>query len=146
MKFTLNLKQIFPFAQNPVSCELEGDKILCNNVCLPKEIDPDASYNPHNVRAFVIGHEFGAICMVWADSEQEALDNAVDLNQLDMLMSEEQNHEDESLTALGNASELFELSYVWLAEVVFDPARDIQLIVKLVRASEAGLDNVDAWR
>jgi hypothetical protein len=142
MRYNLTLKQSLPFAQNPPFAELEGDKILCNDVNLPASIDPDNGYNPHNVRMWVIGHEFGAICAVFASSEQDAFDAAVDGNMLDCLMAQDQDHDDESLTPLGNASELFDLTYAWLAEVEFDPARDIHLIVKLVRAQAEGDDTL----
>jgi hypothetical protein len=145
MRYTLTLKQSLPFAQNPRFAELEGEKILCNDVNLPKAIDPDNGYNPHNVRLWVIGHEFGAICAVFASHEQDALDSAVDGGMLDCLMAEDQNppeDEREGLAPLGNASELFDLSHAWLAEVEFDATRDIHLIVKLVRASAEGADTL----
>jgi len=144
--FTLFLNQNLPFSHCPVSAELSIDNIFTNDVILPSSIDSDCGMNPHNVRLWVIGHEFGAICAVWAANSQDALDNAVDLNALDCLMAEEQNYDDESLTSLGNASELFDLSSAWIGEVQFKASRDIQLIVALVRASEAGLDTLGSYR
>ena len=110
---------------------------------LPASIDHDARYNPNNVRLWVIGHEFGEICAVWAGHEQEAFDAAVDLNLLDCLMAEYQDRDDESLTPLGNASELFDLQHAWIAEVDFDPARDIAMIVKIIRNSENQFDFIE---
>jgi len=144
--FTLFLNQYLPFSHCPVSAELSIDKIYANDVILPRSIDSDCGINPGNVRLWVIGHEFGAICAVWASNEQDALDTAVDLNALDCLMADDQNYEDESLTALGNAGELFDLSHTWIGEVQFDAQRDIQLIVALVRASEAGFDTLGSYR
>lgn len=144
--FTLFLNQHLAFSHCPVSAELSIDKIFANDVILPRSIDSDCGINPHNVRLWVIGHEFGAICAVWASNEQDALDAAVDLNALDCFMAEDQNCEDESLTSLGNAGELFDLSYAWIGEVQFDAQRDIQLIVALVRASEAGSDTLGSYR
>lgn len=146
MKYTLTLKQTLPFAQNPRFCELEGEKILLNDVMLPASIDASASYNPHNVRLFVIGHEFGAICAVWASNAQDAFDNAVDANMLDCLMCEDQNpneEDEEDLARLGNAGELFDLSYAWIGEVEFDAARDIKLIVSIVRATESQQNTIE---
>ena len=144
MKYTIKLKQKdFPFASVPTLVELEGEKIVCNDVNLPQEIDASNSFNPHNVRAWVIGHEFGSICMIFASHEQDALDDAVDAGMLDCMMAEEQDHDDESLTPLGNASELFELTHAWIGQVEFDAARDIQLIVALVRASANGSDTLE---
>lgn len=149
MKFNITLKQSLPFAQNPTICILEGDHILCNDVLFPVAIDPDASYNPSNIKAYVIGDAYRAICMVWASNEQDALDAAVNAGELDCLMDEDQDYdkqEENDLTPLGNASELFDLSNAWIGEVEWDAARDIQLIVKIVKASEGGLNCVDAWR
>jgi len=143
--FTLFLNQYLPFSHCPVSAELSIDNIFANDVILPRNIDSDCGMNPGNVRLWVIGHEHGAICAAWASNEQDALDTAVDLNALDCFMAEDQNYEDESLTSLGNASELFDLSYAWIGEVQFDAQRDIQLIVALVRASEAGFDTLGSY-
>lgn len=137
--FTLHLKNRYPFGA-PCIVKLPGDKIALNDVMLPASIDHDARYNPNNVRLWVIGHEFGALCAVWAGHEQEAFDAAVDLGLLDCLMSEEQDRENESLTALGNASEIFDLQSVWIADVDFNPARDIAMIVKIIRRSENQFD------
>lgn len=135
-KFTLHLGQTFPYAQNPTFTELSADKILLNNVILPKTIDNECGSNPHRVGLYVIGHEFGAICAVWASHEQEALDEACDGNMLECLLAENQDYEDETLSPLGNASELHDLSNAWIGRVQFDAARDIQLIVAIVRATE----------
>ena len=140
MKYTLTLKQSGSFCQNPRFAELEGENILLNYVSLPKHIEH--TYNPYNVRLWVIGNEYGALCAVWDSSEQEALDEAVDANMLDCLMAEEQDYDNEDLTPLGNASELFDLNSVWVGEVEFDAARDIKLIVALVRESAEGKDTL----
>ena len=140
MKYTLTLKQPFPFPQNPRYAQLEGDSILLNDVNLPEHIEH--TYNPHNVTLWVIGHEHGALCAVWGSSEQEALDAAVDAGLLDSLMDEEQDYNNEALTPLGNAGELFDLDYVWMGKVEFDAARDIKLIVALVRESVEGKDTL----
>ena len=140
MKYTLTLKQNFPFAQNPALCEIEQENILCNDVMLPAHIE--SSYNPNNIKLWVIGHTFGAVCAVFASCGQDALDAAVDANKMDAFLAENQDYENEELTPLGNASELFDLSDFWMGEVSFDAARDIGLIVALVRASENGSDTL----
>ena len=142
MTYTLTLAQSGAFCQNPRFVELSGEKIALNNVILPKTIDSDGGYNPHNVRLFVIGHEFGAICAVWASHEQEALDEACDANLIDCLLAENQDIDNEELTPLGDASELFDLSHAWIGTVEFDAARDIQLIVSIVRAVENQKDTL----
>jgi len=141
MKYTLTLRQNFPFAQNGPFTEIEGEKIICNDVNLPQHIE--STYNPHNVRLWAIGHEFGGVCAIFANCEQHALDAAVDADQMDFCLAEEQNHENEELTPLGNASELFDLSTVWIAPVLFESARDIKWIVALARAAESGADTLE---
>lgn len=140
MKYTLTLKQSGSFCQNPRFAELEGENILLNDVNLPEHIEH--TFNPYNVKLWVIGNEHGALCAVWGSSEQDALDAAVDAGKLDCLMAEEQDHSNEDLTPLGNASELFDLNSVWMGEVEFDAARDIKLIVALVRQSAEGDDTL----
>ena len=138
--YTLTLKQDKnPFFQMANSVKLPGDKIALNNVILPRSIDKENAFNPHNVQLYVIGHEFGAICAVWASNEQEALDEACNLNLLDCFLCEDQSakaYDSGDFVALGNASELFDLQHAWLGVVEFDAARDIQLIVDIIRASE----------
>ena len=140
MKYTLTLKQSGSFCQNPRFAELEGDSILLNDVNLPEHIEH--TFNPYNVKLWVIGNEYGALCAVWGSSEQDALDAAVDAGLLDSLMDEEQDYNNEALTPLGNAGELFDLDYVWMGKVEFDAARDIKLIVALVRESAEGKDTL----
>lgn len=144
MKYEIYIKQapLFAQTQTPVVCELESDKINCNDAMFPASIDVASRYNPNNVKMYVIGHEHGAICSVFASNDQDALDNACDAGLIDCLMSEEQNHDDETLTPLGNASELFDLTYAWIGQVDFNAARDIQLIVSIVRAHTGGDDYI----
>lgn len=143
MKYQLALKQQnIPFAQTPRFAEIDAYNILLDNAQLPAEIDASDRYNPNNIRLWVIGHELGAICAVFAGCEQHALDQACDLNQIDCLMADDQDYDNSSLTALGNASELFDLSYAWIAEVEFEAKRDIQLIVAIVKARAECLDNL----
>ena len=143
MKYQLTLKQQhFPFAQTPRFAEVDADNILLDNAQLPPEIDASDRYNPYNIRLWVIGNEHGPICAVFAGGEQSAFNQAVDLWQLDYLMAADQDYDDETLTSLGNASELFDLSHAWIAEVEFDAKRDIQLIVAIVKARAECLDNL----
>ena len=74
-------------------------------------------------KAYLIGHEFGTICISYATNEQDALDNAVDAGLMDsMLMSPEDYAEytaegwDDSYILLGNASEPFWSEYLWIRE------------------------------
>lgn len=142
MKYTIHLRQNLPFAQNPALCELEGARILCNDVMLPASIDASCRYNPHNVRLWVIGHVFGAVCAVFASHEQDAMDSAVDAGLMESFAIDPDDADDET-AYLGNAGEPFNLADAWIGEAAFDPARDILLITALVRASESGADNLE---
>jgi len=71
--------------------------------------------------AFLIGNEFGLLCVAYAHHEQDALDYAVDDGYLDsQLMSEEDFAEYESngwhdsFAHLGNAGEPFWIEYLWI--------------------------------
>jgi len=62
---------------------------------------PKGEYNPHNVRPWLI-HDHGfAVAVVFADCEQEALDEAVDENKLDrwQIHPENANDLDDYLTS-----------------------------------------------
>lgn len=152
MKYTLTLRQSAPFAQNPRFAELEGEKITLNNVILPHAIDPENAFNPHNVRLWVIGHEFGAICAVWASHEQDAFDEACDAGMIEYLQvpeadvqayrAENAGEDDPEWAACGNASEPHDLAHAWCGPVEFEAARDIHLIVAIVREVNTGKDTL----
>jgi hypothetical protein len=114
--------------------ELEPGRILCNDVILPLE------FNPHNKRLWVIGNVYGPVCAVWADGEQDALDEMVDAGMGDsFLVSNEDafkmdEAERDELAQLGNAGEYADLTDAWMAEVVFEPSRDWQLLCKFAEA------------
>lgn len=136
-KFTLYNANVAKYTfEGPLSAELEAEKILCNE----EPILP-CDYHPHKMRLWVIGHEFGAIVAVWASNEQDALDNAVNLNCLDCFLAEDQDYEDESLTPLGNASELFDLNMCWMFPVEFKIERDWEILKAFARCGDA--DNLD---
>jgi hypothetical protein len=117
---------------------LDDEKILCNNVIMPW------GFNPHSVRLWVIGNEFGALCAVWADCEQDALDEAVDANFLDSLQvdadafAQMTEDEQDGFARLGNASEPFDLANVWIQPSRLSEKEDCQLLCALSYASGAG--------
>lgn len=146
MKYTLHLSRPFSFAQNPEFCELEGEQIRCNDVMLPAEFDASSAFNPYKTRLWVIGHTYGAVHAVFAAHEQAALDELANCGALDFCQVADGDwnpEDDDCFTRLGNAGEPFDLSAIWMGEVVFDAARDIKLIVALARASEAGADYLE---
>jgi len=123
--------------------KIKDECILLNNVLFPKSIDSEAAYNPHNVRAWAIGDELGISCMIWASNEQEAFDEACDAGLIDQMLATEQDHDNEELASLGNASELFDLTYAWINEIKWDASRDVQLIVRIIRAVENQQNTLD---
>lgn len=135
----LLLKQRLPFADNPRFAELELDRILGNNVVLPGE------FNPHNVRLWVIGNEFGAMGAVWADCQGDALDELVDADLGSGLLIDESDA-DEETSRLGNAGEPADLSHAWMGEVELLEPRDAALLAhfKMLRGDESPTVNPDA--
>jgi len=96
---------------------LPAERVLCNDVTFPDE------YNPHNVRLWVIGNEFGVLVLVWGSCEGEALDVAADAGLLNGLaldddIAEEREREDdnEGVMYLGNAGEAFDSIHAWIQE------------------------------
>lgn len=122
--------------------ELDGERILCNDVKLPWE------GNYHNTRLWVIWHEFGPVCAVWADCEQDALDTMVDEDLGgaflldDDAVSEATEEEREEWASLGNAGEYADLTYCGIAPVVFDLARDCRLLCAFAEARGEGRDTL----
>ena len=55
---------------------INEDRMLANDVTFAWE------YNPHNVRPWFIYGELGPLALVWADTLQDALDEAVDNDML----------------------------------------------------------------
>lgn len=146
-KITLHLKAKDggPFNCSPArAVEIEPERILCGNMMLPHD-----SFNPHNIRMFVIGHEFGPVAAVFAGHDQDALDQMVDgaLGDCFLVPKEDvekaTDEERECWASLGNAGEYANLDNAWIAEVEFKPERDWELIARLAEARGAGVDNLD---
>jgi hypothetical protein len=78
----------------------------------------NASYNPYNVKAYVISNEYGPFCVSIGSCFNEALDYAVDCNCLDHYLAEDQDYDNEDLFSLGDAGELFDLTYISLFDRV----------------------------
>ena len=116
--------------------ELKESDILLNNVMMPGD------YNPHNVRLWVIWHEYGPICALWAPNEQDALDEMLDQGYEQFLVADEDFDEDLDeqgfYAYLGNAGEPCDLSYAWIKPIVLEPARDFRLLLDMHLASYLG--------
>lgn len=122
--------------------ELEDERILCNDVVLPS-----GEFNPHNVRLWVIGNEFGALGAVWASHEQDALDELIDSSLGDGLLVDDtpENQEDEELARLGNAGELADLEHCWMQVVDFSIAvpGNVALLCRFAEARGAQQTTLD---
>lgn len=136
MKTTLYLNQKFPFASAPVCSELEPSKILCNDVSLP------GGFNPHNVRLWVIGNEYGAMGAVWAGNEGDAIDELIDAGLAGGILIEEADATEETARG-GNAGEAYDSEHLWMAEVVFEPVRDLSILLKFAEAKGNCADTLD---
>lgn len=121
--------------------EVDGKYFLVADYRLPQD------YNPHNTKLWYIGVQWGFewkdLAVVWANYESEALDIACDANMLDYLLDDDQNCDDESLTSLGNAGELFNLENLVMFQVELKKDRDFNLYIDYVRADERQLDTLE---
>jgi len=119
--------------------EVEPDRIALNNVIFPGE------YNPHKVRLWVLGNQFGVMGAVWADNMSDAFDELVDQDLgAGILVDEDDYDEDEreDLARLGNAGEPADMQYAW-ADTVKLAEADLKLIVALAEGRGAGADFLD---
>jgi hypothetical protein len=135
MKFKLHLKPNRLFLDG-CETEVEDKDILTNDVTLPWDL------NPNNTKLWVIGNEYSALGAVWADCEQDALDELVDQDMHGGLSIDEENVTDDTLRA-GNHGEPIDSQYLWMGEVDFKPERDCKLLCKLAEARGAQKDNLD---
>lgn len=79
---------------------------------------PEGEYNPHSVRPWAIGDQFGTIAVAFADSGAAAIDAAIDAGKLDgrQIHDHECADDCEALHG-GNAGEAFDQSYLWIVEL-----------------------------
>tara|TARA_R110000744_G_scaffold31072_2_gene73293 strand:+ start:377 stop:796 length:420 start_codon:yes stop_codon:yes gene_type:complete len=110
----IKLLQNLPFASCPALIDVDDDAILVGD-----------AEGPNGAAPWVIGNTFGAMCMIWARCEQDALDGAVDAGRfmMDSCLLEDSEIEvnedgDEiDVCRLGNAGEPFCLNDVWMGQV-----------------------------
>ena len=117
--------------------------------CLAEDVVFKDEYNPHSVRPWIIGNEYGALCLVWASSEQDALDNACDANLLAGIALDEEVVEElvadgneDSIMYLGNASEPFESENVWLTDSITLTHKQERMFAEARGAGAKTLDNI----
>ena len=72
-------------------------------------------------RAYLIGNEFGLICVAYGNYEHEAVDNAVDAGYMDSELMSDVDHAEydsngwhDSYIYAGNAGEAFWSEYLWI--------------------------------
>ena len=128
---------------NEKEFNLEDENILANDVIFPWEL------NPHNVRLFLIGDEFGPICAIWASCLQDALDEMVDANLGDRFLINEEDIKDyekddlmDSITYLGNTSEPADLEELWTEEIDLGE-QTIPLLCKFAEARGGCYDHLN---
>lgn len=125
---------------------LAADRICCNDVCFPWD-----GFGASQTHLYCVGNEYGPLGAVWADGEQDALDELIDSGLGEALLLDEATQtertegDEENFARLGNAGEACDLDNVWLSKVFFDKARDFELIMALAEARGAlahTLDNI----
>jgi len=129
--------------------------ILANDVTFDGEYNRynDGEYNPHNTRLWLISHQFGPVCMVWAQCEQDALDEMVDsdLGNAFLVSEEDVNsaseEEREAWARLGNTGEYADLTYCHMEAIKLDPTKDWRLMLAFAEARGAGSKTIEEyWR
>lgn len=87
---------------------------------------PEGEFNPHNVRPWLL-HDHGfVLAIVFADCEQDAIDEAVDQGKLDRYRISEADLADykdgEGISYLGNAGEPFDIDTLGMIAMQNPPA------------------------
>lgn len=113
----------------------------------PSDWIPEGEYNPHRVRPWVIGNEYGILAVAFGSCEQDAFDAAADEGHLAGLALDsetenerEEENDGEGIMRLGNASEPFDSIYAWIEELPNPPA------AVLSQQPSALLDELEAAR
>lgn len=124
--------------------ELDDSQILCNDITFPWD------FNPHNTRLWIVCNEYGALGAVWAQHEQDALDELVDNDLGAGLLVDEADADDDECARLGNAGEPADLSNCRLYVVKFCRAGNdaeikdsCKLLCRFAEARGAGADTLD---
>lgn len=119
---------------------VEPERIACNDIILSGE------YNPHKVKLWVLGNEYGPCGAVWAGDLQDALDELCDQGLAggllldDDFVADMDEEERDALGVIGNASEPADLTHLWAEEVIFKSERDMKLLLALAEARGSGVD------
>lgn len=95
------------------------------DVVNPDDFIAKGEYNPHNVRPFLL-HDHGfTVAVVFAQSLQDAIDEAVDADKMDRYLIDPADMGDypseEGISFLGNASESFDIESLGAIELPNPP-------------------------
>lgn len=117
----------------------DGEHILSNDVEFWFEMPLS--------KAFLIGNEFGSLCVVWARDESDALDEMVDNDLGGSFLVEPEDIEPELekdgfYCYLGNAGEPADLSYAWVEEIDLKK-QPIEMLLAFAEARGGCYKNLD---
>lgn len=134
-----------PINGGPFNCrpamthEIPADRIVGCPVFFPWEHRHGAD------SLYIICNEFGAMGAVWADNEQDALDELIDANLGGGIETEEPTTEDEEqdVSRAGNNGRAVDMTHCSILRAVFEPARDWKLMCAFheMRGSGQPLEN-----
>jgi len=121
--------------------DLNTHRILANDVIFSHE------YNPHNVRLWLISNEYGPVAAVWADCEQDAIDEATDAGLMDAFLLEDDDIDEEDMEVgeysfIGNAGEPADLTNLDI-EAVDLSQQSLELLIAFAEARGACADTLD---
>lgn len=120
-----------------------------SDVVNPREFDVDGE-SVYGMKPWLIYGEFGTLAVVFATCEQDAFDEAVDANKLDSYQvsnedikeweDENPGKDNDSWMCAGNASEIFDQTYL---QIVALPLVPLSLGACMVAAGKATVEMLD---
>ena len=119
---------------------LPADRIMCNDITFPTD-----KY-PGKTALWVVFTSHGPAGAVWADNMQDALDELVDSDLAGAILLDEENvtpGNEDHIARLGNVGVPCDLSDVVVEKAMFNPSKDIELMLKFAEARGAGHNNLD---
>ena len=137
------MKKFDLYTRDSAPIPVAADRIVCNDVVF--EGEPGSRMT----RLWICFNEFGPMGAVWANGEEDALDELVDQDLAGGILIDENKaknlteEDEEHVARLGNHGEPCDLSNCAVSPVEFKPSRDWRLMVKLAEARGAGHDNLD---
>jgi len=118
--------------------KLNSDLVMSDDVTLAHEAR--AGYSS----LWIIGHEYGVLCAVWASNAQEALDAAVNADLLDCMLipvDELSDYCEDEIVYAGNASEPLYSVYLWMKSAPIG-SQSVETQCFFAEARGAAVDNL----